>query len=44
MIILLNLGGTIQVLTAFGLGYAMDRALSLVLRRRLVVSVFRTGV
>jgi hypothetical protein len=29
-----QIGGAIQALTAFGLGYLMDRALSLVLRRR----------
>ena len=28
------IGGTIQALVAFGLGYLMDRALSIVLRRR----------
>jgi hypothetical protein len=29
-----QIGGAIQALTAFGLGYLMDRALSFVLRRR----------
>jgi hypothetical protein len=29
-----QIGGAIQALTAFGLGYLMDRALSYVLRRR----------
>jgi hypothetical protein len=28
------MGGSVQALTALGLGYLMDRALSLVLRRR----------
>jgi uncharacterized membrane-anchored protein len=30
------IGGAIQALIAFGLGYLMDRALSIVLRRRAV--------
>jgi hypothetical protein len=33
-----QVGGAIQALTAFGLGYAMDRALSLLLRRRAVAA------